>query len=91
MHLSKRNKVQNAHCVQIKGGLERHLELAIETLIKLYRTNWTCTESDKKLIVVFSSDSARHRVTIEGDENASSFSLTVMSRKLCIVGHTTTQ
>ena len=69
------NKVLSVRCAQTKGELETRLEYDIDKLTKLHGADWHCAESDKKLLVVFSSDGVSHQVIIEGNENVISFSL----------------
>ena len=89
--VERKNKVETLCFCNIKGGLEKSLDLQLDKLSKLYGKNWPKSEFDKNTLAVVSSDGARHQVAIEGDVNVMCFNITLVNNRLLQLGHTTTQ
>ena len=84
MEKQKRKKGENIFSPTEKGGLEKTLRLVINKTHALCGNDWDACDFETKLLVIFSSDGARHQVAIKGNVSIVSFSLTTKKCKLFI-------
>ena len=47
MEPKKKKKIEKPFCVNEKGGLEKFLRLAIDSMHKLYRNDWAACDFEK--------------------------------------------